>query len=260
MTTIISAGKIGKKVLTELTLLKGYYELMKYCARHITALSIVPVRNVLHRQIFFTGIEAMGRVAVIGTLIGIVIITQVASIVGVNALLTGKILLWIVVRELGPLLSAIIVITRSGTAIASELASMKIEGEVENLRLMGINPTDYLIVPRIAGITISIFILSFYFQFAAIAGGLVLSSVFIDFPMLQQIDGIFSALSISEISVSLLKSLIFGLLISTVACSQGLSVRSSITEIPQAAARAVMQCLFVVIVADGIISVLSSYL
>lgn len=254
------AQKIGLKTMNEIAYLRGYLEIIAAFAGKLKVLSIEPVKRVLFRQIFFTGMEALGKVSVMGALIGIVIIMQITSIVGVNALLTGKILLWIIVKELGPLFSAIIVITRSGTAISSELASMKINGEVDNLKLMGINPYDYLIVPRIAGISLSIFVLSFYFQFIAIAGGIALSSFILDFPMLQHIEAIFAALSLYEVAVSLFKSFVFGLLISAVSCYQGLNVGNSLTEIPQAAARSVMQSLFIVFVADGIITVVSSLL
>jgi phospholipid/cholesterol/gamma-HCH transport system permease protein len=214
------------------------------------------VRSVFYRQLYFSGIEALSKIALIGVLIGIVIITQVMNIVGSNAVLTGKILLWTVVREFGPLLAAIIIIARSCSAIASELGSMKINREVESLRIMGIDPLRYLIIPRIAGITTSVFILTFYFQITAIAGGLALSAIFMDIPFFQHLRGIFSALSLFEIVASLLKSAVFGLAISIVSCYHGFGVKASITEIPQASTRAVMQSLFLVFVSDGIITII----
>lgn len=256
MTQIANFQKIGRNIINAISYSRGYYELLCYCIRNIPVLHIAPIRSVLYRQIYFTGIEALSKIAIIGTLIGIVTITQVANIVGLNAVLTGRILIWTVVRELGPLFVAIIVIARSGTAIASELGSMKVNKEVDSLRIMGINPMDYLIVPRIVGITVAVSILTFYFQIMAIAGGLAFTSVFMDIPFSQYLKGIFSALSLFEVVVSLLKSLVFGLLISTVSCYQGFSVQSSITEIPQAARRAVMQSLLLVFIFGGIITVI----
>ncbi len=255
MTT--TAQKIGRNIINAFKYLEGYYELFCYSIRNISLLRRAPIRSVFYKQIYFTGIEAMSKVAAIGILIGIVIITQIVNLAGSNAVLTGKILIWTVVRELGPLLAAIIIIARSGTAISSELGSMKVNREADSLRIMGINPVDYLIVPRIAGITVSVFILAFYFQVMAIAGGLAFTSIFLDLPFLQHLKGIFSALRIFEVVVSLSKSLVFGLLISIVSCYQGFSVKSSITEIPQAATRAVMQSLFLVFIFDGIITVIS---
>ncbi|MEW6213743.1 MAG: ABC transporter permease [Nitrospirota bacterium] len=257
MIQIINIQRIGENIINAIRHSKGSYELFLNSIKNISALKVVPVRAVIYRQIYFTGIEALSKIATIGALIGIVIITQVTNIVGLNALLTGKILLWTVVRELGPLFAAIIIIARSCTAVASELGSMKVNREVDSLRIMGIDPLDYLIVPRIIGITVSVFILTFYFQIIAIAGGLALSSIFIDIPFLQHLRGIFSALSLFEIGVSLLKSTVFGMVISTVACYHGFRVQLSITEIPQATTIAVMQSLFLVFIFDGIITIIS---
>lgn len=254
---IINIEKIGRNVLNAISHLRGSHALFMDAARNIAALRIAPVRLVAYRQIYFTGIEALSKIAIIGALIGIVIITQVTNIVGLNAILTGKILLWTVVRELGPLFAAIIIIARSCTAVASELGSMKVNREIDNLRGMGIDPAEYLIVPRIFGITASVFILTFYFQITAIAGGLALSSVLVDIPFLRHLQGIFSALSLFEIIISFLKSAVFGIIISTLACYHGLRVQQSITEIPQATTVAVMQSLFMVFIFDGIITVIS---
>jgi phospholipid/cholesterol/gamma-HCH transport system permease protein len=228
-----------------------------YSLKNLPVLKIAPVRSVLYKQIYFTGIEALSKIALLGLLIGLVIITQITNLAGSNAVLTGKILIWTVVRELGPLLAAIIIIARSGTAIASELGAMKVNKELEHLRIMGIDPMDYLLVPRILGITVSVFIITFYFQLTAVAGGLALTSIIMDIPFLQHLKGMFLALNFFEVAVSLLKSFVFGLLISTISCYQGLSVRASITEIPQAATKAVMQSLFLVFIFDGIITLIA---
>lgn len=257
MSQVINIKKAGEGIINSVQSIKGYYALLHYSFKNIHMLYTAPVRTVLYKQVYFTGIEALSKMTIIGTLIGLVIITQVTNLVGSNAELTGKILAWTVVRELGPLLAAIIIIARSGTAIASELGSMKVNKEMENLRAMGIDPMDYLLIPRIFGITLSVFIITFYFQITAVAGGLAITSILKDIPFLQHIKGIFTALSFFEIAVSLLKSLVFGVLISTVSCYQGFNVKSSITEIPQAATRAVMQSLFFVFIFDGIITLIS---
>lgn len=249
--------RIGKGILVSAQHARGTYRLFVDAIKHIKYLRLTPVRSVLYKQVYFTGIEALNKVAIIGVLIGIVIITQVANIVGFNPVLTGRILVWTVVRELGPLFVAIIVIARSCTAIASELGSMKANREIDALMTMGIDPYAYLVMPRIIGISASVFMLAFYFQISAIAGGLVVSSLFTDILFYEQLKGIFSVLSIFQVVVSLVKSAIFGLLISTVSCYHGLRVRSSITEIPQVTTLAVMQSLFIVLIFDGIITVVS---
>ena len=255
MTGIVDARKMwGKHISNALRYGQGYYELLCYTIRNIGVLRVAPVRSVFYKQVYFTGIEALSKVSAIGILIGMVIITQVVNIVGPDAVLIGKILTWTIVRELGPLLAAVIIIARSGTAIASELGSMKVNREADSLKVMGIDPVNYLLIPRIAGITVSVFILTFYFQIATIAGGLAFTSLFKGFPFFQHLKGISSILSSFEVAVSLLKSLIFGCTISIISCYQGFDVESSITEIPQASTRAVMQSLFLVFIFDGIIT------
>jgi phospholipid/cholesterol/gamma-HCH transport system permease protein len=223
---------------------------------NLPALRIGPVRQVLYKQIYFTGIKALPAIALLGALVGIIIITQVTDIVGFKPVLVGKILMWTVVRELGPLFAAIIVIARSGTAIASELASMTITGETRYLEAMGIGTARYMVAPRVAGVTVSVFVLAFVFQLAAVAGGVIPVSLYADVPFISSVLNIFAALSIMEIGVSLIKSAAFGLVISVISCYNGLKVFSSITQVPQATTSAVMQSLSLVFTMDGIISML----
>ena len=251
----INVEKTGRSAINAFIYSKGAYDLFFHSLRSLRALRLAPVRQVLYRQIYFTGIEAVAGISAVGALIGIVIITQAANIVGLNAVLVGKALVWIVIRELGPLFSAIIIIIRSSTAVASELGSMQVNGEVRSLRFMGIDPIGYLIMPRVVGLTLCVYVLSFYFQLAAIFGGLILSSLFLDIRFLQQLGNIFSVLGLLEIFISFIKSLLFGLLIASSSCYHGLRVRSSITEIPQATTHAVMQSLIFILLFDGIITV-----
>ncbi len=247
--------KLGEKTLTAIKHSIETFELFCNSLKNMSALNTLPVRRVLYKQIYFTGIESLRSTATIGIVIGIVIITQVSNIIGLNTILIGKVLVWSVIRELGPLFAAKIIIARSASAIASELGSMKINKEITLLKIMGIDPLEYLIVPRIAGITISIVILTFYFQIFSIIGGLILSSIFIDAPFLPHLKSIFSTLSIYEIGVSVLKSVVFGLTISTISCYHGFRVQSSIREIPIATATAITKSQSLVLILDGIITI-----
>jgi phospholipid/cholesterol/gamma-HCH transport system permease protein len=249
--------RMGEKTVEIARQFIGPFGLLYLFAANISSLRIAPSRMVLYKQIYFSGIESLNRVALLGTLIGIVIITQATNIAGANAVLTGKILIWSVSRELGPLFAAIVIIARSCTAVTAELGLMKVNGEVTVLRNLGIDPVQYLIVPRIAGITLSVFILTFYFQAAAVAGGLVVTNFFKDIPIFQHVDAIFSALNFIDMEVSLLKSFSFGLLIATVSCYHGFNVEASVTRIPVSISTAVMQSLFWVFILDGVITLVS---
>jgi phospholipid/cholesterol/gamma-HCH transport system permease protein len=216
------------------------------------------IRSVLLKQIYFTGLQASGIIVTIAVILGTVVITQVVSLVGANGALTGKILVWVVLRELAPLLTAIIVIARSGTAIAAELGSMKINGEIEAIELLGIPADRYLILPRILGVTISVVILTFYFVLSACMASFLIASFGWHIPYQQFVQGIMLSLGASEVIVLFSKSLIFGLFVSATCCCYGLSVGRSATEIPQAATKAVMTSLIAVFFLDGLITCLAS--
>ncbi len=231
----------------------GALELFFISAEKFRDLRRRPVKTVCYRQIYFTGVEALSKIAAIALLIGLVIITQVSRFAGMDAALTGKVLVS-VVKELGPLFVAVIVIARSCGAVASELGSMRVNREIDSLLVMGIDPAGYLILPRIVGITLSVLILAFYFQAFSIIGGLVASSLLDGIPFYQYLSGIYAELGFGDVGISLLKGLIFGLVISTVSCYHGFRVRGSATEIPKATTAAVMQSLLLVIAADAVVT------
>ena len=214
------------------------------------------VRSVLMRQIYFTGFEAWKIIVIIALILGTVIISQVVGLVGGgNGSLPGKVLVWVVFRELAPLITALIVIARSGTAIATELGSMKINGEMESLDLMGIDSERYLILPRITGVAASVMILTAYFVLTAFVGSFLISSIgFWQIPYDQFLQGIAASLGIREVFILTLKTIFFGLVIPSICCHYGLSVGTSATEIPQAATKAVITSIFSVFILDGVIT------
>jgi len=258
MAVVATIRSFGRAVSGQLEQTAGMFALLGRVLRNADALAVPPVRTVLYRQIYFTGIQALGWAGLIGALIGIVILTQVASLVGKNAALGGRILVWVVIRELGPLFTAILVISRSSSAVATELAAMRVNREMEMLRGLGISPLRYLIVPRILGVTASLMALTVWFDAVTIAGGLAFSSLIVQLPFLTQLQNITGALSVPDLGVSLLKSLLFGLVTAAAACYHGLQVDASITEIPQVSTRAVMQGLSLVVVANVLLTVIFS--
>ncbi|KAF0206268.1 MAG: hypothetical protein FD173_271 [Gallionellaceae bacterium] len=215
-----------------------------------------PVRRTLLKQLYFTGIQSVGPISVMGFLAGLIMVMQVSNLVGRNELLTLQVLIWTVVRELGPLLTAIVIVGRSSSAIASELAAMQVNGEIKNLRRMGISPVSYLVVPRMLAMTVTSAVLTFYFQVVAIGTGMVVTAWNIDVSLLGEVSHFFEMLSFLEIFAALLKSLCFGMLMSVVPCYYGLTVKRAMTEIPVAASRAVMRSLLAVFACDGLITVL----
>lgn len=217
-----------------------------------------PVSRVFLKQIYFTGFEALKIVAVIALVLGTVIISQIIALAGTgNESLIGKVMIWLVIRELGPLLTAVIVIARSGTAIATELGAMRINGEIDSIESLGIDAGQYLIMPRVFGVTVAVVLLTVYFELISILGGFAIASLGWHIPFERLSEGVFASLTMGELLVSALKSFFFGLFLSAACCHQGLSVGRSATQIPQAGTKGVMQSLFLVFLVDGVVTLAS---
>lgn len=220
-----------------------------------------PVSTVFLKQIYFTGYESLKVIIPVSMAIGTVIIAQIMGLVGVgNESLAAKVLIWSVVRELGPLLTALIVIARSGAAIATEIGSMKINGELDTLELLGISIVEYLILPRLLGVMFSVLVLTIYFEIGAVVGGFMVASLGWHLPFEQFSQGLYGALTLRELAFSLGKSVLFGLAISSACCQQGLIVGRSATMVPQAATKGVMHALFLVFFIDGVMTLLAQSL
>lgn len=224
---------------------------------NLPGLRLPPIRAVLYRQIYFVGIEAINRMVFMGVLVGGMLIVNITDLVGFDgSTLTGKLIVWLVVRELGPLLTAIIVITRSATAISAELGAMSVNGEIENLEIMGVDCGCYLIMPRVLGLVLASVALTFYFEFSALFGGYILASLLLEVPFEEFLSRMIAALTLIELLVSLVKGFCFGLVIAVMACYHGLRVGSSITGIPQAITKATSQGLFLVLLIDILMAAL----
>lgn len=253
-------SELGLKFITWLKMerlrhtVAGSLQLLWYTFTHLHVLRILPVNEVFQRQLFFTGVEALRIVAVFGLLSGALVITQITSLVGGDSELTVKILIWTLVREVGPLFAAIIIIARSSAAIASELALMKTRHEMTSLVRMGIPPQDYLLVPRIAGVTLAVLALTIYFQVVAIGGGLAISAMFQNVSYLDQVDRFLQTVKLSEFAVIGAKGCLFGLAISSISCYNGMQAQPAVTEVPKVAIKAVLQSLMFVFALDALIA------
>ncbi len=230
--------------------LTGYYGLIAYSFKQFRALRIAPVRLVFLRQVYFTGIQALGILAPIALLSGALVITQAIALMGADSEMVLRVLVWVVVRELGPLFSAILIVARSTPAIATELALMKTHHELDHLRQMGVSERDYLIVPRIAGVTLSVMALSFYFQIIAILGGMGVSALYQQSSFIELLGDFLEVVGALDLIRTVVKSFFFGMAVAAIACFHGLAVERSITEVPQAAIKAVMRSLLAVFAID----------
>jgi phospholipid/cholesterol/gamma-HCH transport system permease protein len=227
--------------------LEGTTYLLLHAIRRLGVLRLPPVAEELVRQIYFSGASATAGIVVRGAFIGTLIIAYVIEVLNADAALAVKLLLWVVLREVGPLIAAVLVIQRSGTAVAIELALREISGETASLRRMRIDPYDYLVVPRVVGMALANAGLTLYVQVIAVGGGIVLASLIIQVPLDEMVTHLLLLASPLDLVYSLIKSVLFGAAIAVVACYHGLNPGGrSINAVPRAAIRAVTEALLLV--------------
>jgi len=237
--------------------LEGSMRLAAHVLRRFWVLRLPPVAEEFARQIYFTGASATATIVFRGALVGTLIIAYVIDVLNADASLAVKMLLWVVLREIGPLIAAVLVIQRSGTAVATELALMKISGEVASLRNMRIDPQDYLVVPRVVGIALANMALTVYVQFIAVGGGMLLSAVIVDTSLGELAGSFFLLASPLDLVYSIAKSLLFGAAIGVIACYYGLNPPgSSINAVPKAAISAVTQATLAVMLLNVVFAYL----
>lgn len=212
---------------------------------------------VLFRQILFTGFEALKLIGLIGLSIGAIIIIQGRTLLENfgQSDLVYNILIIIITKELGPLLTAFIIVARSGTAISTELGNMVVNHEVEVLIVTGLNPISYLVVPRVIGVIVSLFCLSIYLNLTGLLGGYFVSSLFTPISFGEFIRNLSVKLRVIDIVVSQIKSLVFGFTIAIISCYSGLKVNFASTEVPQQTIKAVVTSLTWIIIFDIIIAI-----
>jgi|SRR5215469_11524018 len=213
----------------------------------------------LYGQVIFTGVDALPLVTFLGLAVGLSITSQMlklATALGsesdVANLLTN-----IVGAELSSILTAIVLIGRSGSAIAVDLGSMKLRGEVEGLELLGINVNEFFVTPRIIGAAVAQFTLAVYFAIVALFGGVFLNDLFTPGSSAHQLKKLAEAIGPEQTILFMIKNLLFGIIIAGTACYHGLKVRSSPTELPQQTQRAIVTGLVLVFATDGIMALLA---
>ncbi|OHD78357.1 MAG: ABC transporter permease [Spirochaetes bacterium RIFOXYC1_FULL_54_7] len=214
--------------------------------------------KVLINQILFTGYEALAINAIMAVSIGAAI-----NVIGSSLLpqfgqsqLMYTILIIVITRELGPLLTAFVITARSGTAIATELGTMVVNHEIEAYLAVGLKPISYLVVPRFIGVVVSMIVLTIYFNMFGLLGSFIVVQLVKPIPINEYLSNLLSILTVGDVLSGMAKALVFGIVVSVVATFQGFSVNRSSTEIPVAGIRAVGQSFILIIVADVLVTLM----
>jgi phospholipid/cholesterol/gamma-HCH transport system permease protein len=209
-----------------------------------------------------TGLTAMPIVGLLSFLIGVVLAYQgadqlrqfgaqifVVNLLGVSIL-----------RELGILLTAIIVAGRSGSAFTAQIGTMKVNLEVDAMQTLGLDPVDILVIPRVLALVITLPILAFYASMMAIFGGALMANATLDISFQQFARQFQSSIAFSNFWTGILKAPIFAFTIALVGCYEGLKVSGSAESVGRLTTQSVVVSIFLVIVLDALFSVVYSML
>jgi phospholipid/cholesterol/gamma-HCH transport system permease protein len=230
----------------------------------ITATGVGSLRSVhslrlasITRHIYETGIQAIPIVSLIAFLISVIVAylgAQTLREFG-GEIFTVDLVAIAVLRELGVLLTAIIVAGRSGSAFAAEIGVMRLNDEIDALESMGVDPFQVLVVPRVIGLLIALPLLTIVADAMGLAGGALLSSLLLDISLPQFIPRLQDALAPTTFWAGLLKAPVFAIVIALVGTYRGMQVRDSSRELGRLTTVAVVQSIFLVIFADAVFAV-----
>ncbi len=215
-----------------------------------------PFKALVH-QMELVGVSALPIIGLMSFLIGIVIAQQGSVQLeqfGAEALtvnLVGRITL----RELGVLMTAIMVAGRSGSAFAAQLGTMKLTEEIDAMRTIGISPIEVLVIPRILAATFMMVLLGFYASVVAIVGGAVVGELALGIPFWTFLDRIHDVVPEHDVWVGMIKAPVFGLIVALAGCYNGLQVRGNSEEVGRRTTMAVVSAIFAVIVLDAFFAV-----
>lgn len=206
------------------------------------------------RQVYQTGVQAIPIVCLISFLMGVVVAyqgaTQLAKF-GADVFVADLVTISIL-REMGVIMAAIMVAGRSGSAFAASLGVMKLNEELDALRVMGLNPNQVLVAPRVLGLIVALPLLTGFADLSGLAGGLFLSTAVLDISMVQFIDRAAASADLTTLFVGLVKAPVFAFLIGAVSTLRGLQVDSSAEQLGRLTTIAVVQSITLIVVADAV--------
>lgn len=216
-------------------------------------------------QTYFTGIEALPLILLVSTLFGVVVIVEALTVVPKVGFgnFFGNLMVIVIIRELGPILTAFLIAGRSGSALATYIGSMKVESEVDALETMGIDPVRYLAMPALVGGMVATFLANAIFSISAIVAGFLGAKLLVAMAsgLIQvQLDwGIFTysiieALRPMDFLMLIIKPMMFAAIITTNACYHATNVKNDVREVPKATSRSVVHSFMLIVLSDLLLS------
>ena len=216
------------------------------------------LRSDLFVHIQEAGVEALPIVSVISFLIGMIF-----AFVGVMQLedfgagiYTADLVAVAMVREMSPIMTAIIMAGRTGAAYAASIGTMKVNEEVDALATLGMNPIDFLVTPRVIALITMMPFLTLYSELMGILGGMAVSLVMLDASLLQYTAQTVAAVDLSTLFGGLFKSIVYGSLVALAGCQQGMACGSSAMAVGQSTTRAVVMGIVLIVVSASMLTII----
>jgi phospholipid/cholesterol/gamma-HCH transport system permease protein len=253
---------IGRKLLAFVDMVRGLgaFALITFGVT-LTKFNVAHrvVHPLIRSQIYRAGVSLLPMVSFLAFALGFVIIGQMVSLltrVGAQSY-TGLIMVTVVVRELGPIVTALLVLARIGTATVVELGTARALGEIEALEALGIDPVHYLVMPRVLGLAVSIFCLTIYLILGALFSGYLFAFVQ-DIPLRPSdyFKQIALSLSWEDFILLALKTFSFGIIIAVVTCYQGLAKPLTLDDVSRVTTRAVVNSVLACVSLDAMFIVI----
>ena len=255
-----SLERLGRLVHYKYTLLVDFIaflgELFANTFHYLSSL-----KNIRYKEMLFeineSGVKALSIVSITTFLIGVVVAYQSAyqlKIYGANIFIVDMLGISIL-RELAPLITAIVIAGRSASAYTAQIGTMKITQELDAMKTMGFNPYKFLVLPRIFALMIVVPILIFIADIMGIIGGMIIASVDLGISSTLFLDRFGDVIAVKHFFVGIAKGPFFGFLIASIAIHRGLSVEDSTQSLGSNTTKSVVEAIFAVIICDAIFSI-----
>ena len=217
-------------------------------------------------QTYFTGVEIFPVLFVVATLFGTVAIIEVVTMMGKIGFgnNVGDLIVIVIIRELGPILTAFLIAGRSGSSLTTYIGTMVINSEVDALATMGVDPIRFLVMPGLIGGCIAMFFMNIVFSTCAIVfgflvtkGAIIFSGNILNIQLTWDFltTEIINAISLTDFIFIIIKPIVFGIIVTTNACYQALNIQKDVRQVPKATSRSVINSFLYVVVADVILSI-----
>lgn len=223
---------------------------------HIRSMFRFRARQQIFQQMYVGGIKSLGVITVVGMFTGMILALQTGLELRRFGLQSniGTAVTVVMLREMGPFMTALIIAASVGSAIAAQIGTMTVSEEISALEIMSINPVRFLVMPRLVALMIMLPLLTVFTNIVGIFGGAVVGTTQLEVTMTAYFDNAQLFAQNKDLYVGLFKALVFGIVIATVSCHQGLTASNGAVGVGQATRRTVIISFLTILILGYIIT------